>query len=54
MNSRCKRGRRGSESNWNRLGEPFASRLGGSFPISDTWLNRKRTRAERRFKGVMG
>jgi hypothetical protein len=48
-NSKVKRSKHGNESRWNKLGEPFANMLGGSFKTSDTWVNRKITKNERKY-----
>jgi len=50
MNATAKRSRRGNEKRWNQLGEPFANRLGGVFTKTKSWINRKLTQAERRYK----
>lgn len=49
-NAKTKRCKRGNESRWNRLGEPFAHLLGGYFKTIDTWINRKTTMYERKYK----
>ena len=45
----AKRSRHGNEKRWNRLGEPFANRLGGVFKITKEWVNRKISRFERKY-----
>lgn len=41
----------GSEKRWNRYGEPFKQFC--NFKIIDTWLNRKTTKKERKYKEII-
>lgn len=52
-NARAKRIRRGFEKNWNKFGEPLKNLLSpDNLKVMDTWLNRKSTRAERKYHSV--